>query len=61
MHLVKSTELAVMLGITERWIHQLKKDRVIKTHPGSRLFDAEAAKQAYLAFKLRKLKVKGLL
>jgi hypothetical protein len=61
MHLVKSTELAVMLGITERWIHQLKKDGVIKTHPGSRLFDAEAAKQAFIDYKLRPLKFKGLL
>ena len=61
MYLVKSTELAVMLGITERWLNKLKKDGVIKSDPSSnRLFDLDSNRQAFVEYKLRNLKAKGL-
>jgi hypothetical protein len=54
--------LCEALGVSERWVRQLEIDGVIKVHdPVGRLFDAEAATQAYLDYKLRKLKAKGLL
>jgi hypothetical protein len=61
-NLIKIKELAVLLGVTERWIYQLQRDGVIKTcDPMGCLFDVEVTKQAYLDYKLRKLKAKGLL
>jgi hypothetical protein len=61
MSLVKTKQLSIILGVSDRWVRQLEIDGVIKAHdPVGRLFDAEAAKHAYLNFKLRKLKAKGL-
>jgi hypothetical protein len=53
MQLVRKTELAVILGITERWLIKLKKDGIIEPHSSSpRLFDVEEGKQAFVDYKL---------
>jgi hypothetical protein len=62
MSLVKTKELSIILGVSERWVRQLEIGGVIKAHdPHGRLFDVEATKQAFVDYKLRKLKAKGLL
>jgi hypothetical protein len=62
MNLVRSTELAYRLGITERWLKKLKKDGVIKSDPSSsRLFELDSNKEAFVQYKLRSLRSKGLM
>jgi hypothetical protein len=59
--LLNIKQLSVLLGVSERWIYQLKRLAIITTcDQHGVLFDRESCKRAYLDYKLRALKAKGL-